>query len=133
MKNLSNKAIIGISVGSGIVGGAFMFRHQLREYYKSIIENNIPFAKLTMNALKTTWLLLKVKPIDGESDEYIANYYQKDYDRIMSELDELANFKYDWRITTYRLRKIAENDIFDRAVELHKKCLDLAQSYNLAG
>lgn len=133
MKNLSNKAIIGISIGSGIIYGAFAVRHNLREYYKSIIENNIPFAKLMMNALELMWSLLKVKPIDGESDEYIANYYQKDYDRIMSELDELANFKYDWRITTHRLRKIAESDILKRAVELDEKCMDLVKSYNLAG
>lgn len=133
MKNLSNKTIIGVSVGSGIVYGAFIFRHQLREYYKSIIEDNMELAKLMMYQLETTWLLLKTKSKDGSSYEYIANYYQKDYDRIMSELDEIANFKYDWRITTHRLRKIAESDVFKREVEIHKKCLDLVKEYNLAG
>ena len=98
----SNKIMIGVSIGSGLIYGAFEYRHQLREYYKSKIESKMQLAKVVKKALELMWLLLKVKPIDGESDEYVANYYQKDYDKIMLELDELANFKYDWRITTHR-------------------------------
>lgn len=129
--NTKNKILGGFVVG--YIGGCFILGRQLtRKGCIGLIEDSKPWAKVEKKALETFWILLKKKPINGESWEYLADMYQEDYDTLIAKLDEIINFEYNWKISTLKLYKLSNTKVFEEVSNLFKNINELIQEYSLA-